>query len=259
VSRLAALFLIAWLAVPARAQSASDVVGAWQRGWREAAAGVASVEMRETVAREIAGPRGTVRVETTARLRYAPGERANRTVERATVNGRSVDPDRLPDLDERHERALGPGPSPLFRAPPSPDAFLATARLRGVRRETVDGVPMWRVEVELPPPDGRRPGPRPGDRRRGGRPLGPPPDGPPGPPVGAAWFAGDADAPRLVRLDLPAGPHGTLSVDYRRVDGLDLPAAADGSARLRQQRRLRGYEVTATLRATYADHRIARR
>jgi hypothetical protein len=240
--------LLLVIAAPlAHAQSASDVVGAWQRDWRAAAAGVEAVEMRETVVREIEGPRGTVRVETAARLRYAPGARAERVVERATVNGQDVDPERLPDLDARHERALGRGPSPLLRAPPSPDALLAMARLRGLRRETADGVPVWRVEIELPARRRRR-----GDRR-------PPHDAPPEPPVGAAWFAGEADAPRLVRLDLPAGPHGTLHVEYRRVDGLDVPAAADGRARLRQQRRLRGYEVTATVRATYADHRIARR
>lgn len=252
--RLSLLIAVATLAGAAHAQSASDVVGAWQRGWRAAAAGVEAVEMSETVVREIDGPRGTVRVETTARLRYAPGERAERTVERAAVNGEAVAPERLPDLDARHARAIGRGRSPLLRAPPSPDAFLATARLRGVRRETLDGESVWRVEVELPPrgdrrrTDGRQPPPARSPRSR-----------PPGPPLGAAWFAGDVDAPHLIRLDLPAGPHGTLRVDYRRVDGLDVPASADGSTRLRQQRRLRDYEVTATVRATYADHRIARR
>ncbi len=247
-----ALLALVLTADAARAQSASDLVGAWQRGWREAVAGVEAVEMRETVTREIAGPRGSVRVETVARLRYAAGGRPVRTVEQATVDGRAVDPDRLPGLDRRHERALGPGPGPLFRPPSSPGAFFAASRLRGLRRETVDGVPLWRVDVEVPPSEGRPAG-------RRGRRGGPSGDRPFPPSVGAAWFAGDAAQPRLVRLDVPAGPDGSFRVDFQRIGGLDLPAAAEGSARLRQQRRLRGYEVTATVRALYADHRIVRR
>lgn len=230
---LACLLALASAAAPLAqraAPEAADVLTEWREGWDRAARGTRAVAFRETLVREVDGPRGGAELRTEGALRYAWGEVPRRTVDRATLDGRSAPPPLRRRFERRTRRAYGPAADALRRPAPMPGPFLRGARPAGPAvGDRVDGREAWRVPLALP--------------RGGGRVT--------------AWFGREGGAP-LLRLRVQRSAEHTLTADYRRVDGLDLPTTLLTEVTLRQRRRLRTYTVELRARGTYAAPEIVR-
>lgn len=254
--RLALLLALVAFAAPALAQPAPDaVVGAWRRGWREAVRTVDRVESDEALTRRVEGPRGTVTVETRATISFAPrgGGPPDRRLLSATVDGETVDPDRLAALNRRLARAFGGGFDETARTPHLLPAALDRGEPVRLDLDTVDGRPAWRVALRMAP--GRPPGG--GHPPRGSRRPPPPRDD-----RAEAWFTRSTDAPRLLRVrvegERPGGGAFVRTVDFERTDGLDLPVAMNARVEVRQRRRLRVYATTVTAEARYSRPTVER-
>lgn len=234
-----AVLLVA--AVAAQAQDGSAVLDAWRRSARAATAGVTAVTLDEDVVQVIEGPRDPMRLETRGSVRLAPDARPDRTVLEARVNGRPVEPARLPFLARRLGRAFGPAGGEAARPAPLPDVLLRDAQATGLSAETLGGQTVWRVAFT-------RAG-RGADRDDGRR------------SQGQAWFSRGATL-RLLRLELGGeGPNGTVrrTIDYNLVAGLDVPTAMRTEVSVRQRRRIRTFLITLTAEATYRGARVERR
>ncbi len=235
-------------AASASAQPAPGVVvDAWRARTRAAARGVDRVEVDEAADRRIDGPRGTVEIETVARVALAFGEQGRRTVTQATLDGAAVSPERLARLDDRYERAFGRRVAEATRELRLVPMPLARGRATRLDASDVDGRPAWRVSLDLPPgpPPPRGEGPQPGP-----------------PPTAEAWFTRSAGAPRLLRMRLRGELRGRAfvrTVDYAPTGGLDVPSAAETRVEVQQRRRLRSYTTLVTVRARYAGARVVRR
>ena len=231
---------------------------AWRRDFRDAARSVRRVTLDEAMTRRVDGPRGTVAVETRGTLTLDAPDRgggpAGRVLRSATVDGRAVEPERVAELDRRLVRAFG-GSEEAARPPRLLPPALDRGEPVGLDLDTVDGQPAWRVSLRVPPggpPGGARGGPR-GRARHGG-------DAPPD--RASAWFSRSTDAPRLLRLrtegERPGGGAFVRTVDYRRTDGLDLPAAMSARVEVRQRRRLRVYATSVAADARYSRPVVGR-
>ena len=225
VLRLAFLLL---LASTASAQpSGGDLLADWRRGWASAARDVEAVVMQETLDRTVDGPRSDIEMRTEATLTYARRGQPQREVERTELNGRRAGRVARRRFESRADRAFGAGAALLRRPPPLPATFLADAdALTDASRDRVDGRPAWRIRARVP-------------SVRTDLTL---------------WFSRD-DRPELLRIrtepDLPRDARAVLEADYRRVDGLDVPATLRTTITLRQRRRLREYVVSLRARGTY--------
>lgn len=236
MARWFAPLLLLLAAAPASGQRAPDaqaLLDAWAEGWRRASRSVETVEATERLARDVDGPRGRVTIETDADLLYRRGAPPERDVRRTRVNGRDRPP-RDRRLEDRLGRAVGPAGRDLGAVPRLPGVLLADADALGIEADRLGGTPAWRVDLA--------------PRR--------------GPDRASAWFSRDR-VPRLLRLRLdgerPRGGRYERTVDYARIDGLDLAVETDTRVTVRQRRRLRQYVVVLTSRGQYGDYRVGRR
>ena len=221
--------------------SPEAVVAAWQRTTGDAARAVRTVTLSETITQRVDGPRTAVTVETRGTLTYSGRRRPERVVREATVDGQPVPPARVAELGRRLGR--GAGTDDATRPPHLLPPVLEHGVPVRLELDTVDGRAAWRVALRMPPggPHRRR-GPPPEDRAE-------------------AWFSRSASAPHLLRLRVEgerAGGAFVRTVDFRRTDGLDLPAAMSASAEVRQRRRLRVYATGVAAEARYGRATITR-
>ena len=213
--------------------SAERILSEWRAGWDRAAAGVDAVEVRETLDRTVDGPREDIEMRTEGRIVYASGAAPRRTVDRAELDGRRVAAPGRARFERRTRRAFGVAADILRIPPPLPGTYLRGAEPTGRPvRDDADGRPAWRVPLSTTQNEGRV----------------------------TAWF-GRSEGYPLLRLQVERerdGARATLTADYRRVRGLDLPTDLSTTVTVRQRRRLRTYAVDLRARGTYRSPEIVR-
>ena len=233
---LTRLCLLLVLAAPASAQRAPDaqaLLDGWAADWRRAARSVEAIEAEERMTRTVDGPRGDLRIETESTVRYDRDGAPSRGVTRLRVNGRDRDP-RDRRTRGRFGRAFGPAGRDVVAPPLLPGVAFADAEAGGIEADRLGGTPAWRVDLRL------------GDR----------------PDRATAWFS-RGPRPRLLRVRFEGARPGRgryeRTVEYARVDGLDLAVATETAVTVRQRRRLRSYEVTLTSEGRYSAFRLRER
>lgn len=230
---LALTLLVAAPALAQRPPDAQALLDGWAAHWRRAARGAEAIEADERLSREVDGPRGRVTIETDAGVRYDRAGAPRRDVRRLRVDGRDLTPDDR-RAQGRLRRAFGPAAEELVAPPALPGLAFADAEAAGIAADRLGGRAAWRVDLRLV---------RGLDRA-------------------TAWFSQGAE-PRLLRVRLdgerPRGGRYERTVDYARVDGLDLAAATEATVTLRQRRRLREYVVVLSSEGRYAGYRVTRR
>ena len=224
---------------PARSQpSAGELLDTWRKAAARSADGGVSVRLRETLVRDIDGPRGEVRIRTVGDTELSPLLRPRRFVDELWIDGEPTDVDKTQGMERRLRHALGPVARDLRRPPALAVRTLAHAEADGaVERVQLDGALAWRIVGTRP----LRRGPR--ERL-------------------TAWFTASSTSPRLIRLrrerSLPDGGSLDRMTTYRRVGGLDVPATHTVDAQVEQRRRLRTYTLVLRAEATYGAPQVER-
>lgn len=197
-----------------------------------------SVRLRESLDREIDGPRGPYRIRVRGTLQLSPLLRPRRFVDELWINGEPTRLEKREQIERRMHHGLGLVARDLQRPPALAIRTLAHAEAEGATdRVQLDGAVAWRIV-------GTRPFRR-GPSERW-----------------TAWFTPSSTSPRLLRLrrerPLPDGGVLDRMTTYRRLDGLDLPVSHTVDAQIEQRRRLRTYTLVVHAEATYDDPTVER-
>lgn len=258
--------LFAILPSTAQVPGGDAVLQAWVREQARALQAIDGIEVEASSDRVIEGPEGARRIALDTRLAGAPGDlRWESEIMGGTVNGRRATGKQLRLLERQHGRFLE-GTDAHVDKVLLPLPLLAQADVERAEPVRIDGVPHLRLD--LVPPGRRRGagfGPPP-PRRRGTGADGPPryrPNAPQPKPLRQAslWF--DRERGTLTRsrlwVDLPRGGDLTVTTEYERIGGLDLPVRRRVEGTFPMQRRLRSFTVGIDAETVYGGYRFTYR
>lgn len=244
------------------AVDADTLYAGWLDSQAAARAALDSVSFHEDGTWTLDGPMGARTTDWSARMTGQGGARGEleRTLLALSIDGEPVPEAQWPELTDRLRQARWLD-APAFlmlsaAAGPVLERLVPAGPVHAVEQ---DGERLLRFEARephdrLPNPPRRRP---PGWRGDG------PPRGRGMPPVDriTLWFDADDGALRRTRLlaEPPDGSVVTITTDYRRVAGLDVPAYRTVSGVVRRQRRMRTFAVLVEAEARYTDYVVTKR
>ncbi len=234
--------LMAGLAfAPAWAQNAPRpraLVHAWLASQTERGRHIGRVELRERAEWTVDGPFGVRSIGWEAVVSGGPDTDGwQREPISVTANGRPIPLTRWQDLDKQRRRMMGPHAEGVARAVIQFHKLIANMRPSGeAARETVDGVPCWRVEMV------------PRTLREAVERY-------------TLWF--DRDTRLLIRSRaLVRAPRTDrpfiITTNYMRIEGVDVPRRRLMEGTTKTRRRRRTYTVLFKYDASYAHYRFFR-
>lgn len=241
---LVAIFLAAsaLMLPPAQAQDAPRprvLVRTWLVSQAERARDIEHVELTENAEWTVDGPFGLRRIGWTATVSGGPDTDGwERTPLSIHANGRPVPLQRWEAMEQQRRRMMGPQAEVAARAVLNLHALVAEMQPAGdATRETIDGIPCWRVDL-VPRRD-----PEPVERY-------------------TLWF--DQRRSNLVRsralVHTRRMPQPfTVTTDYTRIEGFDVPRHRTIEGTTQTQRRLRTYTLLFKYDATYDTYRFIRK
>lgn len=229
------LFLaLAIAALPASAQSGAEVLQTWISEWDAAMQRVQSITVDEHVDQELRGPRGAMESEFDARVTFSDRS-PQRSVRRASVQGREVEADALHGLHRRFGRAFGRRSGRALGPADLPIRALRNAVVEDASSTERGGEARWQMRIRTGGSDSRL----------------------------TAEFVRFGRSVRLVRMEQQVSPQDgaqmSRAVTYQRSSGLDLPAEAETTMQSRQQRRMHSYAIEYRATAKYSNPAISRR
>jgi hypothetical protein len=215
------------------------LVRTWLASQTEHGRDIGRVELQEQAEWVVDGPFGLRRIGWVAAVSGGPDadgwEREPLSIQ---ANGRSVPLHRWRALEQQRHRMMGPEATRAARAVLPIHALVASMRPADeASREVVDGVSCWRID--LVPRLNREPVER-----------------------YTLWF--DRNQGQLIRSRALVRPRRldqpfTITTDYSRVEGVDVPIERLIEGTTQTKRRLRTYTLLFTYQATYTDYRFERR
>lgn len=215
------------------------LVRTWLASQAERGGHIGRVALREQAEWIIDGPFGVRSIGWEAGVSGGPDTDGwHREPIAVTANGRPIPLTRWPDLDRQRRGMMGQHAEGVARAVIQFHRLIANMRPSGEAvRETIDGVPCWRIEM-VP----RRP--RDAVERY------------------TLWL--DREAGHLVRSRaLVRAPRTDrpflITTDYTRVDGFDVPSLRLMEGTTKTRRRRRTYTVLFKYEAAYSDYRLFRK